>query len=185
MTEPASKPTSALPGFVHIADRPLVFGNRQSATRGRYENPLEGLMVHGPHSLLPTGDHLRVATVSVSDQQQRLFGFLRRLHLRAQVSDRRAYVPEFPGFEGIFGARLEGSVGGQCHPTITMEAPGEGPDDPHTNLANALIRTILVLQNVRENWDVIAVLPTSSASHCNGHDGLVSTSKSRARRCVA
>lgn len=159
MTRPATvSPSSTLPAFGRVADHPLVFGTRQGTTRGHNENPLEGLIVHGPHSPFPTGNRLRVATVSVPDQQQRLFGFLRRLHQRAKVSDRRAYVPEFPGFEAVFGVRLEGSVGNQCHPTIAMDAPREGGDDPHTNLANALIRTILALHDFREHWDVIAVL---------------------------
>lgn len=160
MTTPATlvQAGSALAAFTRIADRPLVFGTRQVPTRGRHQNPLEGMLVHGPHSPFPTGDILRVATIAVPEQQQRLFDFLKRLHNKATPNDRRQYVPDFPGFEGAFGVRLAGSVNQQCHLKVTMNAPEQGDADSHTNLANALIRAILGLRDIREQWDVIAVL---------------------------
>jgi hypothetical protein len=174
MTRPDSAVVtgSALPAFARVVDRPLVFGTRQGPTRGRHDNPLEGMMVHGPYAPFPTGERLRVATVSVPEQQKTLFDFLRRLQKSAKVSDRRSYVPEFPGFENVFGVRLEGAIGEQCHPTLAMNAPEAGGADPHTNLANALVRTVLGLRDVREQWDVIAILlPTKWDSLRKSPDG--------------
>lgn len=161
MNDPANSnttPGSALPAFTRVIDKPLVLGTRRGLSRGTHHNPLEGLVVHGPYSPFPTGDRLRVATISIPEQQKRLFQFLGQLHKSAKVNDRPAYVPEFPGFENIFGVHLEGATGEQSHPTLSANAPGEGTDGPHTNLANALTRAILGLRDVREQWDVIAIL---------------------------
>lgn len=171
-SSPASAPSSALPAFTRVIDTPLVLGTRRGHPRGTSNNPLEGIVVHGPYSPFPTGDRLRVATISIPQQQRRLFGFLSRLHEPAKVTDRRAYVPQFPGFEAAFGVRLEGATDERCHPMLSENAPGEGSDDPHTNLANALTRMILRLRDVREQWDVIAILlPQSWDSLRRSPDG--------------
>ncbi|MFI2838312.1 hypothetical protein [Mycolicibacterium sp. PDY-3] len=121
---------------------------------------------------------MRVATIAVPEQQQKLFDFLKRLHRKATPNDRRQYVPDFPGFEEAFGVRLAGSVNQQCHLKVAIDAPGQSDADPHTNLANALVRAIHALRDVREQWDVIAVLlPTqweslrrSPGGHYDLHD---------------
>jgi hypothetical protein len=130
------------------------------------------MLVHGPYAPFPTGDRLRVATVSVPEQQQELFDFLKRLHTSAKPNDRRQYVPDFPGFEEVFGLRLAGSVNQHCHLKVALNAPGQGDAGPHTNLANALIRAIHGLRDVREQWDVIAILlPTQWESLRRSPDG--------------
>jgi hypothetical protein len=163
---------SVLPAFTRVDDTPLVFGDQSGSGRGRHHNPLEGLIRHGPYAPYPTGDSLRVATISTVDQQQRLFDFLAKLHQSASASDRPNYVPQFPGFEDVFRVRLQGVPGTSCNLTLDLDTPGHGGDDPHSNLANALIRAIHNLRVHREQWDVIAILlPTKWETLRKSPDG--------------
>jgi hypothetical protein len=151
-----------LPAFIHVEDPPLVFGGEPGRDRGRRHNPLQGLVSYGPHTAHPHGPVLRVATVATHDQQARLFEFLRRLHQSAPPSDRRTYVPDFPGFERAFRVGLEGIPGGACNPTLDHDTPRRGAGDPHSNLVHALLSAIHGLRDHRDQWDVIAILLPSS-----------------------
>lgn len=157
---------SALAGFSRVEDRPLVFAAiGEGQKRGQHNNPLSGLRVHGPYARFPTGDVIRVATIATAQQQKRLFQFLGRLHQPAPVSDRKQYVPPFPGFESVFRVKLSGIGDEACNPTLSFDAPSQGPDDAHANLVNLLIRTIHGLRDQREKWDVIAILLPSAWQH--------------------
>jgi hypothetical protein len=163
---------SALPAFTRVDDKPLVFGTGNGGERGRQHNPLQGLLQHGPYTPLPTTERLRVATIATSGQQQRLYNFLKRLHEPARATDRPKYVPNFPGFENVFRLRLEGAASQLCHLALETDTPARGGADPHTNFANALIRSIRALRDHREQWDVIAILlPTSWNSLRRSPDG--------------
>ena len=163
---------SLLPAFTRVVDNPLVFGTRVGSVRGRHHNPLEGLIQHGPYSPYPTGDRLRVATISAGDQQQRLFDFLRKLHQQASATDRVKYVPNFPGFEDVFRVSLQGIPGDSCNAILGLDTPGRGGKDPHSNLVSALIRAIHDLRVHREDWDVIAILlPTKWETLRKSPDG--------------
>ncbi len=163
---------SDLPAFVHVADRPLVFGGEPGLERGRRHNPLQGLVVHGPHTGHPTGQVLRIATIATQDQQARLFDFLKRLHQPANPSDRRNYVPTFPGFERAFRVGLEGIAGSHCNATLAPDTPRRGSEDPHANLVHALLGAIHGLRDHRDEWDVIAILlPSSWESLRKSRDG--------------
>lgn len=157
---------AALAGFMRMDDTPLVFsatGDRRG--RGHHNNPLIGLRDHGPYAPFPTGEVIRVATIATAQQQKRLFQFLGRLHGPAPVSDRKQYVPAFPGFETVFRVKLAGIGDKACNPMLPPDGPSQGPEDPHTNLVNLLIRTIQGLRDQREKWDVIAILLPSSWQH--------------------
>ncbi len=155
---PAPVNRSAMPAFARVEDSPLVFGSRTGGGRGRHHNPLEGLIEYGPYAPYPTGDVVRVATVATVAQQRRLFNFLGKLHKPAAATDRVAYVPNFPGFDDVFRVRLQGIADNRCNSMIASDAPAHGGSDPHTNLANAIIREIHSLRAHREQWDVVAIL---------------------------
>ncbi|HOW94621.1 MAG TPA: hypothetical protein PLF91_09040, partial [Mycolicibacterium fallax] len=152
----------ALPAFCRISDTTLVFGAPPGRPRGNDLNPLLGLHRHGPYSPYPTGDRVRVATVTTGNQQKRLFRFLKQLHETAPATDRSAYVPDFPGFEAAFRVRLEGINDDLCNINLPASTPEHGTDDSHANVFNALVRAIHALRDHREKWDVIAILLPAS-----------------------
>ncbi|MFC5494611.1 argonaute/piwi family protein [Nocardioides caricicola] len=113
-----------------------------------------------------------MATIATTDQQQRLFNFLKQLHKPARATDRAKYVPNFPGFENVFRVRLAGVSDQQCNVTLAPDAPRHGGTEPHANVVAALIKAIHALRDQREKWDVIAILlPTTWTSLRKSADG--------------
>jgi hypothetical protein len=72
-------------------------------------HPLRGLLRHGPHSqnaLTRFSPRIRIATVGPKSgfrQRGDLMLMLRQSH---RAEDRKEYVPEYPGFEALFGVQL-------------------------------------------------------------------------------
>lgn len=153
---------SALPAHVRLAESPLLFGAIPGdGRRGEHVHPLLGLLEFGPYGRFPTGEVVRAATICMEGQQSRLFDFLKRLHAPAAASDRKTYMPDFVGFEEIFGVALAGVSDRGCHLAIPADTPAHG-SDPHTSVNEALLRCIHQLRNQREKWDVIVILlPTA------------------------
>lgn len=152
---------SALPAYVRLPEPPLLFGTLPGEDRrGEHVHPLLGLLEFGPYGLFPTGDVVRAATICMDGQQPRLFDFLKRLHDPAAATDRKSYMPDFPGFEQIFRVRLAGVTDRGCH--LTIGADTALRNDPHTAVTDALLRAIHQLRSQREKWDVIVILlPTA------------------------
>jgi hypothetical protein len=120
-----------------------------------HEHPLLGLIQHGPYRGL-VQPPLRVATISTEQQQRRLFQFLARLRDRIEPTDRKPYVPPFPGFEPLLGSPI-GSAAESAHVTLPDDVPA-GHDDGHEALAAALGNALGRLVAVREQWDVVVFL---------------------------
>ncbi|CCH88518.1 Conserved hypothetical protein; putative Ribonuclease domain [Modestobacter italicus] len=147
---------SRLPGHRVLAEPDLVFGAGPGAPR--HAHPLVGLTRHGPYSRPPTEAAIRVATITVSGQQMLLNGFLSGLRKAYEASDRKSYVPTFPGFAQVFGVDLVPAH--DRHFDLDPAAVGSGPD-AHERLVEALGRALLRLQSSRDAWDVVVfLLPT-------------------------
>jgi hypothetical protein len=117
-------------------------------------HPLVGLLDHGPYAGPPT-DSVRLATITLDGQKKKLYDFLRGATQAHEPSDRRAYVPRYPGFGALFKADLLPQPG--AHVDIRSGEIGTGTD-AHDRLSDALARAVRHLHTVRDSWDVIVVL---------------------------
>jgi hypothetical protein len=59
-------------------------------------------------------DPIRVATISPAGESERLFAFVRELNATSKATERREYLPEWPGFQRVFGLHMRGA-GRRCH----------------------------------------------------------------------
>ncbi|RNL62693.1 nuclease PIN [Nocardioides marmoriginsengisoli] len=117
-------------------------------------HPLVGLLDHGPYAGPPT-DSVRLATITLDGQKQKLYGFLRGATQVHEPGDRRAYVPRYPGFGALFKADLVPQS--DAHVDIRSSEIGTGAD-AHERLSDALARAVRHLHTIRDSWDVIVVL---------------------------
>lgn len=117
-------------------------------------HPLVGLLDHGPYAGPPT-EIVRLATITVDGQKQNLYDFLRAATEAHEPSDRRSYVPRYPGFEAVFKAQLLPQPG--AHVNIRSSEIGTGAD-AHDRLNSALARALRHLHTIRDSWDLIVVL---------------------------
>jgi hypothetical protein len=145
-----------LPAHRVLPEPDLVFGAGPDGPR--HAHPLAGLLRHGPYSRPPTADAIRVATISMRGQQALLRQFLSGLRNNYEATDRKAYVPPFPGFAQVCGVDL--LPANEQHLDIDPDWIGEGPD-AHERLVAGLARALSRLHDCRDDWDVVAfLLPT-------------------------
>jgi hypothetical protein len=121
-------------------------------------HPLKGLLRFGPYSSGLVPDPVRVATIAPANEGRRLFDFMKQLNSQARPTERIDYLPEWPGFHGVFGLHMRGAAR-SCH--IELEA---GFDDefqaspsPHIVLAERLVRAIQSLDARRAEFDVLFI----------------------------
>ena len=122
-------------------------------------HPLRGLLEYGPHSANFVPDPIRVATLAPSGGSGSLYGFMRELRQEFRPTERRDYLPSWPGFATVFGLRMEGA-GGACHAETAddLEAQLRTTSQPHVMLAQHLVRAIGRLEAHRSEFDVLFVL---------------------------
>lgn len=138
-----------LPPHVTLPEPRLVFGPGPDGPRHRH--PLLGLTQFGPYSGTPLGSDVRVATITRTGEQGKLFNFLRGLRRSYQPTDRKTYLPPFPGFERVMRVGIKSADG--CHIDL--------PDDAGTSsdrFLDAVAGAINELSMRRDRWDVIAFL---------------------------
>ena len=121
-------------------------------------HPLRGLLRFGPHSKGLVPDPIRVATIAPAAEAEQLYAFMRSLAEKFQATERKDYLPEWPGFQTVFGVRVTGAAAG-CH--IKLDAAFEGEfeasESPHALLAERLLRAIHELERSRQEFDVIFI----------------------------
>jgi hypothetical protein len=121
-------------------------------------HPLRGLLRFGPHStgLLP--GPIRVATIAPSGEAHYLYDFMKELNSVARPTERKDYLPEWPGFHSVFGLHMRGAGNG-CHIELDKELEHELNDSstPHVVLADRLIRAIQGLEAHRDKFDVLFI----------------------------
>ncbi|BAU49843.1 nuclease PIN [Sulfurifustis variabilis] len=121
-------------------------------------HPLRGLLRFGPHSSGLVPDPIRVATLAPEGESHRLYDFLKQLNAPAKPSERRDYLPEWPGFQRVFGLHMK-AAGGSCHVELDKELEAEFCDSstPHIVLAERLVRAIQRLDTQRNDFDVLFI----------------------------
>lgn len=121
-------------------------------------HPLRGLLRFGPHSSGLVPDPIRVATVAPAGDGHRLYDFLKQLNSAAKPTERKDYLPEWPGFHRVFGLHMK-AAGGSCHVELDkeLEVEFQASSTPHLVLAERLVRAIQRLDAHRSEFDVLFV----------------------------
>jgi hypothetical protein len=113
----------------------------------------------GPYSAGLVPDPIRVATVAPAGENERLFSFMRALNDPSKPTERREYLPVWPGFHGVFGLHMRGAGHG-CHIELDgqIEAEVAASPAPHTVVAERLLRAVQSLEARRSEFDVLFIL---------------------------
>ena len=124
----------------------------------REVHPLRGLLRFGPHSSGLVPDPIRVATIAPAGESFRLYGFMKELNSVYEVTERRDYLPRWPGFRSVFGVHMHGA-GGKCHAELDadFEAEFRASSTPHVLLADRLVRAVQGLESSRAEFDVLFI----------------------------
>jgi len=127
-------------------------------TSDREVHPLRGLLRFGPHSAGLVPDPIRVATLAPAGESRRLYDFMRELNSVYKPTERREYLPDWPGFRGVFSLQMRGAGGG-CHVEIDshLETDLRASPAPHIVLADRLVRAIQRLEARRAEFDVLFI----------------------------
>lgn len=135
-------------------------------------HPLRGLLRFGPYSAALVPDPIRVATISPAGESQRLYQFMRELSSKYKPNERRDYLPEWPGFHGVFGVHMRAADGVHLELDTDLEEELRNSETPHIVLADRLVREIQNLEAHRSKFDVLFVyIPTRWAPCYYGGDG--------------
>jgi len=136
-------------------------------------HPLNGLLRFGPYSAGLVPDPIRIATIAPANESERLYQFMRDMKGGAIATERKGYLPDWPGFQRVFGVHMR-AAGTGCH--VELEASIEedliASNRPHVLLADRLVRAIQVLESRRTDFDVLFVyLPQRWAAGFVGGQG--------------
>ena len=122
-------------------------------------HPLRGIVSHGPYSknsLASYTDRVRVAIVGPQSGMSERRRILRNVQNPQQPSDRRDYVPPFPGFEALFHVPLRPAAGSaQLTWPARLEELGAGL--PTDRVRRAISERMRALAAVRDQFDVAVV----------------------------
>lgn len=121
-------------------------------------HPLRGLLRFGPHSSNLIPDPIRVATISPFNESSQLYTFLKQLKSTFQPTERKDYLPKWPGFHGVFGVHM-GAAQNSCNIELDedFEAEFRDSEKPHILLAERLLRAIQTLESHRHHFDVLFI----------------------------
>lgn len=124
----------------------------------RETHPLRGLLRFGPYSAGMLPDPIRVATIAPHGESQTLYDFLKELNARHRPTQRKDYLPDWPGFQAVFNIRMT-AASRDCHVELSsnLEREFEASRNPHVVLAEALTRTIQQLGARRSEFDVLFI----------------------------
>ena len=127
-------------------------------TSDREVHPLRGLLRFGPHSAGLVPDPIRIATLAPAGESHLLYRFMKELNASYKPTERKDYLPDWPGFPRVFGLHMRGA-GGDCHVQLGKQLDTElrTSPAPHVLLADTLIRAIHGLEVRRNEFDVLFI----------------------------
>ena len=153
---------------VWLPEPRLAFHPDRSADRATH--PLRGLLEFGPHSAGLVPDPIRVATLAPSGESTRLNEFMRGMKRRFRPTERKDYLPEWPGVHAVFGLHMHAADRG-CRVELDsgLETELRNTAKPHAVLAERLTRAIHGLEARRSDFDVLFIyLPERWAAGFRG-----------------
>lgn len=123
-------------------------------------HPLRGLITHGPFSGRSFGTYtpqVRVAIIGPQGGLAKVVSLMKLLQTPHAPSDRKEYVPTYPGFEALFGIPVHGArqAARVAWPDSIDDLPFTGA--PDERLASAFEETMSRLDLVRSEFDVVVV----------------------------
>ncbi len=142
-----------------LSEPSLRFGPQDEGAIGPH--PLNGILEYGPfgkHRLAGVPNPIRIAFVGQKSMIARLHKLLRELDGRHSPKDRKAYLPDYPGFSHAFETTL--AYAGDA---VSIELPDsldhelEAAAAPHRVLSEALTGSIASLRNQRHAFDIVLV----------------------------
>lgn len=142
-----------------LLEEPLLsFSGGVSAV---HTHPLRGLLEHGPYTNTALGEftpRIRVAIAgpdAYRSDRRDLFSSLRD-NLRA--TERKGYLPDYPGFETVFGVKLVPAPS-EAQLSLPLKLRDiEGDDEePHLRVKGAIVDLVRSLVLVRDRYDVAVV----------------------------
>lgn len=131
-------------------------------------HPLRGLINHGPFSKRSFGTYtptLRVAMVGPKSGRDSVVSLMKLVQQSHRPSDRKEYVPEYPGFQKLFGIPLHAAsqAARVTWPDALEDLPFEGTGEQRLQAAFESALSQLDLQ--RSEFDVLVVhLPDAWAN---------------------
>ena len=131
-------------------------------------HPLRGLINHGPFSKRSFGTYtptLRVAMVGPKSGRDSVVALMKLVQQSHRPSDRKEYVPEYPGFQKLFGIPLHAAsqAARVTWPDVLEDLPFEGTSEQRLQAAFESALSQLDLQ--RSEFDVVVVhLPDAWAN---------------------
>ncbi len=148
--------SSEIAPHVWLPEPKLAF--HPDRTSDREVHPLRGLLRFGPHSAGLVPDPIRVATLAPVGESSRLYGFMKELNSVYKPTERKDYLPEWPGFHRVFGLHMRGAGSG-CHVELDpqLETEFRASSTPHIVLADRLVRAIQGLEARRAEFDVLFI----------------------------
>lgn len=152
-----SSATSAkLPPYQLLDEPALAFSPED---KGKVDiHPLRGLLRYGAfsqQSFAVYTSQIRIATVGPASSFKQRGAFIASLRDSFPPSDRKEYVPHFPGFESLFQAQLVSAIG-SAHikwPEHPNQLPGVG--SVQEKLMHAMEHALRALNAVRFEFDVV------------------------------
>ncbi len=96
-------------------------------------HPLRGLLRFGPYSAGILPDPIRVATLAPAGESNHLYSFMTRLNSTHIPKERKDYLPEWPGFQRVFGVHMR-AAGGDCHVELDQELETEFNNSPSPHI---------------------------------------------------
>lgn len=155
-----------LPSFQLLEEPVLSFSPDDQ--RAMDIHPLRGLVNHGPFSKRSFGTYtptLRVAMVGPKSGRDSVVALMKLVQQSHRPSDRKEYVPEYPGFQKLFGIQLHAASQAAriTWPDALEDLPFEGTGEQRLQAAFEGALSQLDLQ--RPEFDVVVVhLPDAWAS---------------------
>jgi hypothetical protein len=148
--------TSEIAPHIWLPEPKLAFHPERVSDRDIH--PLRGLLRFGPYSAGLVPDPIRVATICPAGESERLFAFVRALNTTSKPTERTQYLPEWPGFQRVFGLHMRGAGRG-CHIELDqqLDSDMEASQSPHVVLAERLLRAVQNLDARRSEFDVLFI----------------------------
>jgi hypothetical protein len=148
--------TSEIAPHIWLPEPKLAFHPERTSDRDIH--PLRGLLRFGPYSAGLVPDPIRVATIAPTGESERLFAFVRELNESSKPTERREYLPEWPGFHRVFGLHMR-AAGRGCRIEVdaALERDMKASTAPHVVLADRLLRAVQSLNARRSEFDVLFI----------------------------
>ncbi len=153
-----SQAAAKLPPFTLLDEPQLSFSSEDKESVD--PNPLRGLSRFGPYtsSVFKTYTPLlRVAVVCPNSSWKQVGELMKTLQVSHRSSDRKEYVPEYPGFHGLFGVPLV-SAEAKVHIKWDDNLGGSnGVEEQQVYLLSLLKDAMQHLSSFSELFDVVVV----------------------------